>query len=166
MTSNDNNLLFTLAEISQRVSTFVSESTKSKTIHDESTLLSAIINHLTTTQSASEANAFRLSYDRLVHCVNILKDINLATKLIIRDLLQMEPKSRTAMIAFLFFMADSKKHGSSACINPKTVGLLMSGGRNFFSNKITSSESYQNVPTTSFIPNVCEVVSCLCIISA
>lgn len=69
--NNNDFLLFSFtAEISQRVSTFVSESTKSKTIHDESTLLSAIINHLTTTQSASEANAFRLSYDRLVHSVS------------------------------------------------------------------------------------------------
>lgn len=66
----------------------------------------------------------------------------------------MEPKSRTAIIAFLFFMADSKRHESPACINPKNIGLLVSSGRNFFSNKITSSDSYQNVPSTSFIPNV------------
>lgn len=67
---NSNESVSVAAEISQRVSAFVSESAKSKTIHDESTLLSAIIKHLTTTQSASEANAFRTSYDRLVHSVS------------------------------------------------------------------------------------------------
>ena len=57
------------AEIFQGVSKYIS-APKNKTLYEESTLLNTIMNHLSTTQSESDVNSFRQSYDRLVHCVS------------------------------------------------------------------------------------------------